>query len=894
MVAARPTLAGANAGFDDEFDIAVRARRGEYLRILGVPGLKRVDGGWRTVAAQRTSGSGRALDKRGLSLSFRDDGPIMDHGGRGYNDATFVREYLGLKTLAEGYAWLRSALNLNNDPLITLSGQKPEPVMLSQDERLPLAEAQAKVASVVAAFFAETVPAYVARLNAFNLERNAPRRTKLLPRAQAWIVRVEMGVGKSHAAIEAIARHVRSYRQVVYVVPNHKLAKEVAADFKALDIDAAVYHGASRRDPRNPSKDMCLNTKARKAAEDLGIGVRKAVCVSGEGSPAPARCSFARECGVEWQRRLQPKLWIVTAPMLMMHRPDFINHPEAVVIDEQFHEASIKRPKDDESKEKKSQIIDLDTLLTAPISDRCSHEETTALIEGREALHAARMANGDGPLSRISLLAQGFTWEHADWLSQLERRVLDSTVLSPDMSLDEMAKIARKNKHVYAIARALSELWAEVETFLGEGEYEDVPEWARLTIKGKTIEMRPFRSTHPSWLAPALILDATAPPTEVLQRSLDGAGMVDVIEKANISARWSDCVIVRQIIHAPVTMGKVGLYGEDKPENERDILRYIRWRAALAYPAEIGLITYKGLLEKLEGKLPKNIIVTAHFGGLAGLNSMKNVSGLIVLGRPYIQPADAEASAEVFGGRPVPRIGRHYHSRPAIAHLADGTAYDVDIDAHRHDLAEVFRWQATVRGLLQAVGRLRPHRRDTPCWLDLVCDVPLPIPLHSRVEWDAAMPGALGDMADEGVILQNRRDVAVAFQGLSERQGRGIGVGETGYDSLYINLKGIVPSFSPHRFTYRRVGARGPASIGYWLPGIISEPTALRDWLELKLRAKVTVNIEPVNAKDSPVAQAALAKIGRSLWQPPSLPMIDTLRAVASWIEQEAAGASDG
>jgi hypothetical protein len=52
----------------------------------------------------------------------------------------------------------------------------------------------------------------------------------------------------------------------------------------------------------------------------------------------------------------------------------------------------------------------------------------------------------------------------------------------------------------------------------------------------------------------------------------------------------------RQVVYAvgaSVAMGKVRLFGDEKPENVRDILRYIRWRAAMSYLADIGLITYR-------------------------------------------------------------------------------------------------------------------------------------------------------------------------------------------------------------------------------------------------------------------------------------------------------------
>lgn len=113
--------------------------------------------------------------------------------------------------------------------------------------------------------------------------------------------------------------------------------------------------------------------------------------------------------------------------------------------------------------------------------------------------------------------------------------------------------------------------------------------------------------------------------------------VVDVL--ANITARWSEHVTVRQIVGAPIAMGKVGLVGTPNPDNVTEVVRYVETRAQQAFPAQIGFITYKGLLEQIAGKqpednrLPSNV-VAAHFGAVAGLNSMKDLAGLIVLGRP--------------------------------------------------------------------------------------------------------------------------------------------------------------------------------------------------------------------------------------------------------------------
>jgi hypothetical protein len=73
-------------------------------------------------------------------------------------------------------------------------------------------------------------------------------------------------------------------------------------------------------------------------------------------------------------------------------------------------------------------------------------------------------------------------------------------------------------------------------------------------------------------------------------------------------------------------------------------------------------------------------------------------------------------------------VGKFYPARPTAIRLANGTDQEVNVDFHHHHLAEDFRWQTPDRGLLQAVGRLRPHRRTEHCWLDVTAGVTMPIP----------------------------------------------------------------------------------------------------------------------------------------------------------------------
>lgn len=290
----------------------------------------------------------------------------------------------------------------------------------------------------------------------------------------------------------------------------------------------------------------------------------------------------------------------------------------------------------------------------------------------------------------------------------------------------------------------------------------------------------------------------------------------------------------------------------------RDVVRFIRLQAALAAPNRIGVISFKDLLEQIEGRLPVNV-VARHFGALAGMNDMEDVVGLIVIGRPAPKRSDVEASASVFAGRPVSSgEGHRFDQRPGGIQLTDGSIVTTETDHHPEPFAEAHRWRITEGELLQAIGRLRPHRRSEPCWLDIVCDVPLPIPVHEVVRWGNVAPGAEADMAEAGVVLTNSRDAMAAF-GLSKHDAERVGGCP---ETLIETLIRIPGQPRPVRtFSYRKTGPGQKTNTGYYLPAILpGGEIALRAWMEERLGPLASLEIELARVKDSDRAKAALAK----------------------------------
>lgn len=219
--------------------------------------------------------------------------------------------------------------------------------------------------------------------------------------------------------------------------------------------------------------------------------------------------------------------------------------------------------------------------------------------------------------------------------------------------------------------------------------------------------------------------------------------------------------------------------------------------------------------------------------------------------------------------------------------MADGSVVATSMERHDDPDVEALRWLLTEGGLIQAIGRLRPHRRNEPCWLHILADVPLPIIVRETVRWKAVKPGVVGVMAAQGVILTNVSDAGLAFN-LTDREGRGL----VRFSKNNISLEKCTSPRPLRRFTYQKTGSGQKSWQGWYLPAVLpGGEAALRTWLEGKLGPLASLTVDRVKAKDSPAVQAMFAKIGRSLWQPSPLHLVATLRAAASWIEREAAEA---
>jgi hypothetical protein len=201
------------------------------------------------------------------------------------------------------------------------------------------------------------------------------------------------------------------------------------------------------------------------------------------------------------------------------------------------------------------------------------------------------------------------------------------------------------------------------------------------------------------------------------------------------------------------------------------------------------------------------------------------------------------------------------------------------MERHPDPIAEALRWLITEGQLIQAIGRLRPHRRDAPCRLDIITDVPLPIVVNEKVQWGDVKPGAVGAMALQGVILTNVSDAQRAF-GLKEWVARGVG----GFSKGNLPVRETTESSPVRKFTYQKDGQGQKPCEGFMLPDIIGGQEALRTWLEAKLGPLAAPpQVEMVRVRDLLKTEAGRAILAKA-WR--GSPLNRTTQTVTAMIAQ--------
>lgn len=718
------------------------------------------------------------------------------------------------------------------------------------DRRVTVGEAEAATAAVVTGFFSEIVPAWKAEFSEWEAlaaeakeqEKDPPAR----PVPVSWGARVETAIGKTELAIAGAAEAAKAGISVVYAAPMHSLLAELAERFRARGVETMVYRGYTNPDPDASGQAMCLDIPAMEDARDAVRPIPSTVCERMI-DKQKHYCAFYERCGMTRQRQAAAAVWLVPHALLFQARPSAIPAPDAVVIDEGVTMGALP---DQPSR------MSLDAIERAPVDPADDAPIFTNSANDLDAargnlLRALRDHDEDGPLLRSILIRHGVTAAVAGEAHANEWKRLRDPGITPGMDAKTRKACAGAVGAHNQDVKGLAGIWKELRALLAS----DAPASGRLSLRydektgARNVERRSLDTVKSSWSAPTLLIDATLPDPALLEPVIGHP--VEI--RADISARWSPHVRVRQILGAPVTAQKLGIVEDKEPDVPRrvvtDLLRLIQIRAAVAFPRIVVVIAPKRLIGRLTATgLPENV-ETAHFGAVAGIDKWSTAAGLVCIGRLQPGPGTVEPLAGIVSGTVSEAIpasaegGRRWYRRGKGAiRMADGRGVPVEYAQHPSATAEALRWQITEAGVIQAIGRLRALRRqaDAPAFLDIINDVPLPISVDTAATWEDAKPGAWADMAPEGVLLESAADIMACFPEAAPTRDRAreISLPTLGVTSIDYLSKDVTPSVK--RATYKRLGRFAPAR-AVLLP---NAPADLKSWLSERLGAIEWVKIE--------------------------------------------------
>jgi Toprim domain len=647
----------------------------------------------------------------------------------------------------------------------------------------------------------------------------------LIPPAPVHAIRVDTGLGKSHAARRAVAallqrtRSAGDVRTVAFAVPTHKLGNEQVALFNALPeakgLHAAVWRGREAND--TDGQAMCLDLPAVKDAQGAMMDVQTAVCRRVV-DKVEVTCPHFAECLYQRQRAAKADLWFVPHELLFTAKPAAIGEPAVVVVDESVWQSGLIDPSNIalDAIEQDDKIPDdpiggdrlrflrhrfLDAIRNLPdgpitrdaLNGRAflpiataPKNGTTIETRGPEQepvwVYWSRQGQAwfrdDNPMQqapegatewRPAEAEEFITPEHAGEAVVLEWRRYITPEIWPGMPAEarrEAARAAAGNRTI----RRLTRLWEALKALARHGG-PAASGWAALatvdTPDGavRAVRLKGRRDLGTGWAGlPTLALDATMDP--VLLRPY--WPRVELTADLRAEAPHQR---VRQVVDRTYSKALLG-----QGNALRDVHAIICREARRHAPGRVLVVVQMAIETALPGvgPLPVNVEL-AHHNDVAGKDgwgagpNRAGVVALIVVGRTAPSPAAVESQAEALTGEAIEPLLGWYAKADAAREMVDGTMEAAEADRHPHPIADAVRWQIAEGELVQIIGRARGINRTAADPVDvlIMVNAPLPLPVNETLAASDLDPGPDDLMlAAGGVVLANPTDAAAAYPAL--------------------------------------------------------------------------------------------------------------------------------
>ena len=596
-------------------------------------------------------------------------------------------------------------------------------------------------------------------------------------------LKVGLGIGKTHAAAEAIPDYLKQAADadivagVLWTAPTLKLADQTAAMLASHGVSVGVYRGrrAPNPDAQTPPKGsndddgrMCLDLPSVRLAHDAGANISESVCGK-ERSEEHERCPHWAVCPFQRNNKALRERDVVVAAhnALMQELPAKVESGLGLtVIDETFWQAGLS------SSELALGHLTAD-LNEAPVLDRDGPDyfTTDRLHSTMSALVGALAQHDDGtPVSADVLLAAGLDARRCREASREQWRRMIPLNMRPGMPVEERraaSRDAHTNRRIPAMARLLK-IVADVIDRAQDAS-------GRLELTTADLKAGPERRVvlhHLKGLVkarierPILHLDATMPVRAVRQY----LPALDVVAEIDAAAPHMKLVQVLSTRENRGGWGKNSVVPDQAPDEQerdrregrlgqlRDFFGLMRRRLGPGL-----VITYKAVEERFAGQ---DGIATAHFNAVAGLNGYEHVSFAAVIGRPMPDPRSTATLVKQLFGRWADATNPS--ETPAGLVMADGSRRTIATRRHTNPDMEAVRRAIADDNVTQAIGRVRAVRRtgDNPVTVLLLSDVVTPFPLAGVLDWPGTALTAVQRMAARGLILQSPTDAAKAYPDL--------------------------------------------------------------------------------------------------------------------------------
>jgi hypothetical protein len=566
----------------------------------------------------------------------------------------------------------------------------------------------------------------------------------------------EVGLGKTQAALEAIADFIKAAKEegrphrVIFAIPEHILGVAVLARARALGIDAATWHGRQYVSP--DTGPMCSDYEAVKLAEEVSVDANKTVCGS---ITSDARCRFFFTCPYQAQRAPAASAdLIVMAHNLLFHRlnDEIKGGVGLVVIDESFWQAAL-----DETS------ITIQTFAADALSHPClkrDHEKTQ--IKDRTAtgdlhMYRARVqvafeASPDGYLHLEHTTKAGLSAEDCFKASKLEWRRQRDVQMWPGMPIH-----ARKSAHAIAAINAqiprMAALWRAMGEALEAGD--EVTGRIELEVKKHRDGDRRVATVNMRRKFNQSVLDC---PTLML----DGTGNVDIVRHflPDTELLAADRPTLPHVITHQVLGGLSKTSLHNRAPLVSELVDFVRLKTA-GEPALV--VTNLEFEPQFEG-IPN--VSVAHFGAMAGRDDWGQVRHIFVFGGTQPAPDDTRRKAAQLTGKAIAEETTTYAQRGVL--MADGSGVEIRVSRYDNPDLELIRTAVADAAIVQAVGRGRGANRtaETPLDVWVFGQVIHPYPVADISRWNDVALNPVERMAARKAALMGATDAAKAYPDL--------------------------------------------------------------------------------------------------------------------------------